>query len=264
MLPRVNVVKCNDADYLLFATSDAISTVLYRTGQWEEYLLTISRFFIESAKDPLVLDIGANLGAYSIPIAKYIQRNGGKVIAFEPQRIIYYQLCGNVILNRLDNYTAIHKAVGDFNGEIEIPEVNYEENSNIGAFSLDKNYREHLDMEQYMTNKLTQVPIVTLDSISVDKSPELIKIDVEGFELNILKGGEGFLEKHNYPPILFEAWDLAWFEEGKRKLLNFLTYLGYEISLNIRQEYVAQHPKNACRVKFNLTDSGSIDMVRER
>lgn len=264
MLPRVNLIKCNEADYLLFSTNDAISQILYRTGQWEDYLLSISRSFLQGASNPLVLDIGANLGSYSIPIAKSIQNVGGSVIGFEPQRIVYYQLCGNIILNRLDNYVAINKAVGDFDGEIAIPEINYEENANIGAFSFDENYRKHLNQEQYMMDSRSNVPIITLNGLSITKAPSLIKIDVEGFELNVLKGGEEFLEIHNYPPILFEAWEMPWFEDSKRKLLNYLSYLGYEISLNIRQEYVAQHPKNDVYIKFESTNGGGINMVRER
>lgn len=264
MLPRVNVIKCNEADYLLFSTIDAMSNVLFRTGQWEEYLLTISRVFLNGVNQPLVLDIGANLGAYSIPMAKSIQDVGGKVIGFEPQRIVYYQLCGNIILNRLDNFVALNKAVGDVDGEIEIPEISYEKNANIGAFSLDKTYREHLNMEQYMLGKKSLVPIIRLDSMKLEQAPALIKIDVEGFELNVLMGAEGFLEQHNYPPILFEAWELEWFKEDKIKLLNFVTYLGYEISLNIRQEFVAQHPRNAMHIKFNPAEDGAINMIREK
>jgi len=262
MLPRVNIIKCNEADYMLFSTDDAISNVLYRTGQWEEYLLTISRVFLQDIKNPLVLDIGANLGAYSIPLAKGIQDVGGTVMAFEPQRIIYYQLCGNVVLNRLDNFIAFNKAVGDYDGEIEMPEINYERNVNIGAFSLDKEYRQHLNMEQFMESKKTSVPIIKLDSLILPTQPALIKIDVEGFELNVLKGAEIFLEKFNYPPVMFEAWDLDWFKEDKAKLLKFLNYLGYEISLNIKSEFVAQHPRNANQIKFNYSDNGTIDMIK--
>jgi FkbM family methyltransferase len=264
MLPRINLIKCNDADYLLFSTADAISNILYRTGQWEDYLLSISKTFLHGTSTPLVLDIGANLGAYSIPIAKSIQNIGGKVIGFEPQRIVYYQLCGNVILNRLDNYEAINKAVGDFNGEIEMPDINYDDNSNIGAFSFIKDYREQLNIEQYMKKTTYHVPIVTLDSLLVTQSPDLIKLDVEGFEFSVLKGGANFLENHNYPPILFEAWDFQWFEEGKRCLLDFLSFLGYEISLNIRQEFVAQHPSNKVFVRFEILDGGGINIIKER
>lgn len=264
MLPRVNIIKCNEADYMLFSTDDAISNVLYRTGQWEDYLLTISRVFLQDIKKPLVLDIGANLGAYSIPLAKGIRDDGGTVMAFEPQRIVYYQLCGNVVLNRLDNFIAINKAVGDYDGDIEMPEIDYQENINIGAFSLDREYRESLNIERFMKNNKTTVPILKLDSLKVADSPALIKIDVEGFELNVLKGAESFFETHNYPPIMFEAWDLEWFKTDKEKLLKFINYLGYEISLNIKSEFVAQHPSNSVRVDFLKSEDGTINMVRAK
>ena len=262
MLPRVNIIKCNEADYMLFSTDDSISNVLYRTGQWEDYLLSISRVFLQGLNKPLVLDIGANLGAYSIPLAKGLRDVGGSVMAFEPQRIVYYQLCGNAVLNRLDNFIAINKAVGDYDGDIEMPEINYEENINIGAFSLDKSYRENLNIERFMENKKTSVPILKLDSLKLEESPALIKIDVEGFELNVLKGSENFLEKHSYPAIMFEAWDLEWFQNDKEKLLKFIDYLGYEISLNIKSEFVAQHPNNSIRIDFSRSENGTINMIK--
>jgi FkbM family methyltransferase len=264
MLPKVNTIKCEEADYLLFSTDDAISNVLYKTGQWEQHLLTISRSLIQGVANPLILDIGANLGAYSIPIAKGIQNIGGKVIGFEPQRIIYYQLCGNIIINRLDNYEAINKAIGDFEGEIEIPYINYENNINIGAFSLEDKYRKKLNIDMYMMKDKYRVPITKLNSLITEKFPALIKIDVEGLELNVLKGAESFLESSCYPPILFEAWDFDWFREDKQRLLNFLSYLGYKVSLNLHQEYVAQHPQNDVYIRFETNTEGGISIIKER
>lgn len=249
---------------MLFSTDDAISNVLYRTGQWEDYLLKISRVFLQDIQKPLVLDIGANLGAYSIPLAKGIRNVGGTVMAFEPQRIVYYQLCGNIVLNRLDNFIAINKAVGDYDGYIEMPEINYDENINIGAFSLEKTYRESLNIERFMKDNKTSVPILKLDSLKLAQSPALIKIDVEGFELNVLKGAEYFFEEHSYPPIMFEAWDLEWFKADKEKLIKFIDYLGYEISLNIKSEFIAQHPSNSVRVDYLHSEDGTINMIRSK
>ena len=264
MLPRVNRIECNEADYLLFATKDVITNVLYNTGQWEQYLIEISKQFIRDSNNPIVIDVGANLGAYSIPLAKSIQDFGGKVIGFEPQRIVYYQLCGNVILNRLDNYYAYNQAVGELNGEIQMPEIDYEKNHNIGAFSLDSEFRAQLNMDKYMLNANFKIPIITLNNLQLSHAPSLIKIDVEGYELKVLKGAEGFLEKYNYPPLLFEAWDFPSFDGERNNLLNFIKYLGYEVSLNINQEYVAQHSKNARYINFLKTPDGTINMVRER
>jgi hypothetical protein len=57
MLPRISQVECNDANYLLFSTNDAISTALFKTGKWEEHLLKISKMFIHEIDAPLVIDV---------------------------------------------------------------------------------------------------------------------------------------------------------------------------------------------------------------
>lgn len=264
MLPRVSKIQGYDADYLLFSTNDFISNTLFRTGRWEENLLVISKFMISGVESPLVLDIGANLGAYSIPLAKHIQGINGQVIGFEPQRIVYYQLCGNVILNRLDNYIAIYNALGEESGYVDIPEIDYEGNGNIGAFSLDKRFRELHGIEGAVKKVTQKVPIIKLDNFEVDRQPTLIKIDVEGFELNVLRGGVNFLDRNSYPPLLFEAWNFEWFREGREQLLSFVTELGYSIVNFGLSDYIAQHPKNGREIIFQSGDNGVINMSRIR
>lgn len=264
MLPRISQVECHDADYLLFSTGDAISNVLYRTGKWEEHLLEISKFIISTVERPLVLDIGANLGAYSIPLAKHIQGVGGEVYGFEPQRIVYYQFCGNIFLNRLDNCHAIYGAVGDALGEVEIPEIDYENNLNIGAFSLERRFRELQDVERSVKKVARKVPLINLDSLEMDRPPSIIKIDVEGFELSVLKGASGFLQRNNYPPLIFEAWDYEWFESDKRQLMSYVAELGYEAVHVGASDYVAQHPENSRRVDLQMGEGGVIKMTRIR
>ncbi len=260
MLPRISQVECQDADYLLFSTGDAISNVLYRTGKWEEHLLEISKFMISTVERPLVLDIGANLGAYSIPLAKHIQGVGGEVYGFEPQRIVYYQFCGNIFLNRLDNCHAIYGAVGDVLGEVEIPEIDYENNLNIGAFSLEKKYRELQGVEGSVKKMARKVPLINLDSLEMDRPPSIIKIDVEGSELSVLKGGSEFLSRNNYPPLLLEVWNYEWFESDKRQLMSYVAQLGYEVVHVGASDYVAQHPENSRKVDFQVDGSGIIRM----
>ncbi len=264
MLPRISKVECYDADYLLFSTNDFISNALFKTGKWEEHLIEISKFMISGIYRPLILDIGANLGAYSIPLAKIIQNIEGEVIGFEPQRIVYYQLCGNLILNRLDNYQAVYCALGEESGFIDIPEIEYEGNSNVGAFSLDKRFRELHGIERSMKKAAKKVPLIKLDGFEVDRPPALIKIDVEGFELNVLRGGKEFLEKNGYPPLLFEAWSFDWFESDRRQLLSFISELGYMITNFGTNDYIAQHPKNSREIAFQVDGNGIINMSRVR
>lgn len=260
MLPRISTVECQDVNFLLFATNDVISNALFRTGKWEGHLIQLSKFYLSKIETPLILDIGANLGAYSVPLAKHVQNTGGKVIGFEPQRIVFYQLCANVILNRLDNYHPIYSAVGEVVGEVDIPEIDYEKNVNIGAFSFSKQYRELHGIEGSMKKSSTKVPVINLDSYEFEKPPALIKIDVEGFELAVLKGAVNFLKNSNFPLMLFEAWDFDWFKKDREELLAFVKNLGYEITKLSPTEYAAQHPNNPVHVEFISNSDGTIKM----
>jgi FkbM family methyltransferase len=263
MLPRISQVKCVDAEYMLFSVNDGISVSLFTEGKWDEHILSISKLFYSGIDAPLILDIGSHIGTYAIPVAKDIQNSGGKVIAFEPQRIVYYQLCGNIILNRLDNCFALNQAVGNYNGDISIPEIDYNINNNVGAFSLHKEYRERHDIERSMLDKKNNVPMIKLDSLHLEKSPSLIKIDVEGLELNVLKGAVNTLENNNFPPILFEAWRWDWFDKEREELLNYVKYLGYNVDLIFREDYIAQHPNNSVEVKF-INQNGVVHFQRAR
>ena len=72
---------------------------------------------------------------------------------------------------------------------------------------------------------------VTLDSFNISNIG-FIKIDVEWMEEKVLRGGIGTIIRNNYPPILFECWDVGYFnmsQERHDSLENFLKSLGYEI-----------------------------------
>lgn len=264
MLPRVNLVRTDSVDYLLFATDDAISRTIVSTGSWASPMLMISRMFLDDVAAPLVLDIGANLGAYAVPMARDIAGRGGLVYAYEPQRIVYYQLCGNTFLNRLDNLHAFNMAIGDHDGSIRIPAIDYGHSKNIGGFSLDEKIRDILSPVTESTATLAaEVPISRLDSIALPKPPSLIKIDVEGLELQVLQGAEKTLREHGYPPILLEAWNLEWFQAQRKELLDYITALGYE-QFAIMDEIVAQHPLHPRQVRFSVDAAGVIQMQRVR
>lgn len=264
MLPRVNLIRANSADYLLFSTDDAISRAIYIRGQWCEPIATISSAFYSECSAPLILDIGANLGGYSIPIAQDIQKVNGEIYAFEPQRIIFYQLCGNILLNRLDNIHALHMALGDEEGSIDIPNIDYGLSQNIGGFSLDESIREKFSAVSINAKQNHEkVKMSTLDLLTLPRAVDLIKIDVEGFELRVLKGGTNLIETSNFPPLILEAWNLDWYRSQKTELMSFLKKLGYEY-FEIESEVIAQHPNFHKHIDFVLQHDGSIQMVRSK
>ena len=83
-----------------------VSALIHAATMVTAGVYMLGRNAVLFAHAPLVLDIGANLGAYAIPVAKKIASARGVVYAYEPQRIVYYQLCGNIFLNSLDNVHA--------------------------------------------------------------------------------------------------------------------------------------------------------------
>ena len=211
---------------------------------------------------PFILDIGANLGAYSIPIAKDLNSQSGVVWAYEPLRIVFYQLCANIFLNRLENCFAHNIVISNANGYCKVPEVDFDTNMNIGAFSL---RQECMDMRRISNGfkpDFSEVISKTLDDTDMPKSPTLIKMDVEGMEINVIAGASRFLSRHNFPPIIFEAWSQSWFEEDRRKLLSYIESLGYKIDRFGDSDYAAQHPSNVIKVRFESFGNESLRIFR--
>lgn len=174
MLPRINLVKGRDADFLLSVNDKIISSYIYHHGVWEDHILHISKLFLEGIDNPWVVDIGANLGAFTVPIAKHIASQGGVVSSFEPQRIVYYQLCGNIFLNRLDNCYAYHHALGERHEVIEIPEVDFNQVSNVGAYSLKPEYMAveqiHLNQQKHTVQQIRLDDLPPFQSMSFCRS----------------------------------------------------------------------------------------------
>jgi hypothetical protein len=90
--------------------------------------------------------------------------------------------------------------------------------------------------------------VFTLDS-GAHQNVRLIKIDVEGHELEVIKGGIETIKKNNYPPIIFEAWTWKpWFEPKRKALLEYLEGHGYDIR-QLGHNNLAQHPNHVKIIK---------------
>ncbi|MDB5644041.1 MAG: hypothetical protein JWN07_3358 [Hyphomicrobiales bacterium] len=251
MLPAVDAVHCKQGSFLLFRTNDYITAHLRTSGEWEPFLVSMSELLLRGGESPLVLDIGANLGAYAIPLAKAIQQSGGAIFAFEPQRIIYYQLCGNIFLNSLDNVHAFHAALGDVSGDVQIPEMDYASNPNIGAFSLSPEFRLRATLGS-ISRQTYPVPMQKLDDLSTPRRVSLIKMDVEGHERQVLVGGRVFLRQHGFPPIIFEMWDRPSFAQERERLRAAFEELGYDLLQLDTTNFLAQHARTPVRISAGL------------
>lgn len=179
----------------------------------------------------IAVDCGANIGVHTIEWARHMT-GWGVVLAIEPQERIYYALAGNIAINNCFNARAIHAAVTSQPGTMKMPSPNYLAAASFGSLELRKRDNTELIGQpiDYSENKMVEVRTVNLDSFNFPRL-DLIKIDVEGMELEALAGGVESIGKH-HPIVLIEMLKTdkdrlrAWLEERGYALfpsgLNFL------------------------------------------
>jgi FkbM family methyltransferase len=238
MLPNCELVKVDGTQFLVFKGSDLISNYL-KKELYEDDIHQLALKLLINEPNGTVLDIGANLGTFCVPLARKIPKL--KFHAFEPQRIINYQLCANVIINSLENIQTYELALSDKDDQLTLEMPDYTKETNIGAFSVDTEVRknEYECATVSVTNKIDLVPL----DLFAFSDVKLIKIDVEGHELEVLQGGLETIKANNYPPIIFEAWTWKpWYQEKRKALLDYLEDLGYQIQ-RLGENNLAKHPK---------------------
>jgi hypothetical protein len=111
-------------------------------------------------------------------------------------------------------------AIGDTDGTNALPPVDYEKTQNVGGFSLLEDSRNHTNYGVLQNNgTAVETPISRLVGLRMPKAPCLIKIDVEGFNLNVVAGVVNLLERSQFPPLLFDAWNFDWFAGENKKAI---------------------------------------------
>lgn len=159
-------------------------------GLFENNLIEWTKQFCQ--KDQLFLDIGAHTGSYAITLAPY----ASKVLAFEPQKMTYYALCGGVALSGLNNVDCFKIGLGN---ESQVGEKTLHIVSNDGGGST-----VHAPPSEKILTSET-IEIRTLDSLNIQEKISFIKMDVEENELQVLQGGMETIVRCGYPKILFES-----------------------------------------------------------
>jgi len=145
-----------------------------------------------------VIDVGANIGTHTIPYA----RAADVVYAFEPQKDIFNLLCANLVLNGIRNVEAINAGLGA--ACCAMPMLSYDPGTIHSAAGLMVGVDESnvVFVDGIVENALGSysVGIAPLDMFGI-KDVSFIKIDVEGFELEVLKGARATIEASR--PIIF-------------------------------------------------------------
>jgi len=156
----------------------------------------------------VALEIGSNIGTNVVPLARRVGPQG-TVIAFEPQRQVHQMLCANVALNGLAKVIAPWGAAGAEAGSIRVPSIDYEARGNFGGVSL------------AAEGAGERVRVMTVDGLKV-KACRLMKIDVEGMEIDVLKGAARTIAR--LQPRLYVENDRR---EKSAALISHIVGLGY-------------------------------------
>jgi FkbM family methyltransferase len=167
-----------------------------------------------------VLDIGANIGGTALGFSKIVGSEGA-VIAFEPDQINYQKASHNILLNDASTIKLMNIGLGNENKTYKLYAVN------------DENRGMNRILEHSSTHPFTEINVRKLDEVITEtgiKRVDLIKIDVEGFEMNVLQGAISVLK--TYKPVLFIELDdnnLLEQQSSAAQLIAFLYSLNYVV-----------------------------------
>jgi FkbM family methyltransferase len=128
----------------------------------------------------------------------------GNVIAIEAQERVFYALAGNIAVNNCFNARAIFAAASDQAGVMKAPQLDHTRPASFGSVEIKR--REHTEFAgqaiDYDAPGAGDIPCMTLDSLDLARV-DLIKIDVEGMEMNVLAGAATLIGKHR-PMLIVE------------------------------------------------------------
>ncbi|MDD2665841.1 MAG: FkbM family methyltransferase [Methanocellales archaeon] len=164
-----------DGQKMVAIFDPATKDLLYYTNNYEPLISSLFCSMLEEGM--VVLDIGASLGYYTLLAAKRVG-DKGEVIAFEPDPVAFCGLLENIRINGWKNVRAFQFAVSDSNGERK-----------MGNLTAHKSF----------AIKNNTIGIITVNTISLDSfldvDPDMIKIDVDGAELEVINGMKKILAK---------------------------------------------------------------------
>ena len=202
----MNIIKDSRYGPIIFSDKDKYigkSFDLY--GEFSYHEVNFLKDLIEPGD--VAIDCGANIGGITIPLAQKIGPEG-YMVAFEPQQYIYHTLCGNVSINNLSNTAVFQRLASNVSGEVRgMPVLNYEEEGNFGDNSTNRSEENALCIP---------VATCTIDSLNLS-ALNLIKIDVQGEELDVLNGAEETIKRTR--PFLYVESETR---EESEKVIEFL------------------------------------------
>lgn len=235
------LVEARHGRFFVLKNDNRVSLSMAVYGEWTESEFALLRQVLRPGDT--VVDVGANLGCLTVPLAGAVGPQG-MVVALEPQPEIFRLLATNTVINGLDNVRLFHAAAGAAPGTLPVAELRFDQPRNYGALSMGDLGREAGRGD----GDRREVALVRLDDILAGRPVRLIKIDVEGMESDVLAGAGETIRQHR--PFLFIENEIP--GEASQRLIALVQSLGYLLYWQMAPQYVADNFKS---VKENIFGS---------
>lgn len=220
-----SLTKGTYGTFLTLNRDSVIGASIVGNGAWAAHDLELMKRFVEPGMT--VLDVGANIGHHTVAFSSMVGPLG-RVIAFEPQTEIFRILSANCVINGCHNVVAYQSCVGETAGAVNLYPVAYDADTNFGALGVDPasieggratGERVRIDRLDTLLGELP-TPLSRCD---------FIKIDVQSFELFVLRGAVDTLR--TFRPVLFLEVAPYWMSKfyDYKEIYDFLWDLDYEI-----------------------------------
>jgi FkbM family methyltransferase len=234
---RHGLMLANRNDFL-------VGRALIEYGEYSELEIELVQQLLLLKPEGLVVEVGANVGACTVPMALAAAAKGRELVAIEPQQFLFQNLCANLALNGIGNVKAWPYACGEDDGFRYLPVQDYFAEGNFGE----------VEAERQAGPGRVAVPCVRLDTLLRNESAGLLKIDVKGDELAVLKGAAKLLARSK--PVLYLENDRR---DRSRPLIEWLQAQGYRLWWHtphlFRPENFLGNPRNL------YEDAGSFNMI---
>jgi FkbM family methyltransferase len=202
-------------------------------SDYQEYLIyfdlkedSSEPFLIHAPKkEGVFIDIGANIGQTSLSLSKKLGTISHTILAFEPFPSTFEKLKANISLNPFASIEIYNEALGNEKKTIEM-EMSCPTNS--GGYKIaPKNSNIKEDLIRVFQDKLDNF-------YTLDKPIQFIKIDVEGYEMEVLKGGEQIIRKH-MPTMVIELNDMNLKNQNSsaKEVVKLIEGIGYKEVINL-------------------------------
>lgn len=176
--------------FVLFNKNDTVIGRSIETyGEYFESEVRVFRTFLQPGD--VALDIGANIGTHTLAMARLVGTQGF-VLAFEPQRLVFQVLCANMAINAISHVHCVNAALAEVPARLNIVDPDPDSPNNFGGASVSA---------ISVPTPAASVEQIVLDEFLDVGRLKLVKIDVEGMEASVLRGGRKAISRLR--PVLY-------------------------------------------------------------